>query len=201
MAIVDYSTLQTAVASWLQRSDLTSNIPDFISLFEACANRRLRVRQMEATATLTPASGAVALPDDYLSWRRVTWTGSPRIELEFVHPSVLQGYYPTSPADVPKLFTIEGSTLKVAPQDTTPLEFDYFQKIPSLSSGNTTNWLLTANPDLYLFGSLVEAHGFTVDFEKLAAWEMRRNEIFDEVIRLNNKTQGPAAIRVMAHTP
>ena len=63
---------------------------DFIALFEACANRRLRVRQQEATINLTPdANGAATLPADYLALRRVTWTGSPRVELAYVHPSYL----------------------------------------------------------------------------------------------------------------
>jgi hypothetical protein len=52
MAITTFAELKTAIASWLDRSDLTSTIPDFITLFESVANRRLRVRQMEKTITL-----------------------------------------------------------------------------------------------------------------------------------------------------
>ena len=77
MAITTYSELQSAIARWLARDDISGNIPDFITLFETAANRRLRVQQQEAVTTLTPSSGSVALPSDYLSWRRVTWTGSP----------------------------------------------------------------------------------------------------------------------------
>jgi hypothetical protein len=201
MAITDYSTLQAAVAAWLARDDLAANIPDFITLFEACANRRLRVRQMEATAMLAPSSGAAALPADYLMWRRLTWTGQPRVELEFVHPSILQAYYPSVPAGVPKLFTIEGATLKLRPTDDSPLEFDYFQKIPGLSPGNPGNWLLAAHPDLYLFGALVEAQGFNIDGEKLAGWKARRDELFEEIAALGRRTAAPSAIRVMGLTP
>jgi hypothetical protein len=201
MSITTYSELQTAIASWLARDDLAANIPDFITLFEACANRRLRVRQMEATAMLTPSAGAVALPADYLMWRRATWTGQPRIELEFVHPSILQAYYPTVPAGIPKLFTIEGATLKFRPTDDGTIELDYFQKIPALSAGNPGNWLLAAHPDLYLFGALVEAQGFNVDGEKLAGWKARRDELFEEIIALANRTAAPSAVRVMGLTP
>ena len=138
----------------------------------------------------------------------MTWIGSPRVELEYAHPSYLQAIYPTSPADVPRLFTIEGSTLKVRPLDATPLEFDYFQKIPALASvapgdGTQTNWLLTAHPDLYLFGSLVEAEMFGVNDERAPLWKARRDEIFDELDKLNHKTRGgaPGAVRVMGVTP
>jgi hypothetical protein len=181
MTIATYADLQTAVANWLARSDLAANIPDFIMIFEAVANRRLRVRQQESAATLTPSSGVATLPADYLTWRRVTWTGSTN------RP--------------PRLFTIEGATLTVAPSNDTALTFDYFQKVPALASGNPANWLLAAYPDLYLFGALAEAHGFVKDTESLTLWASRRNELFDEIERLDAKTRGPAGIRVMGATP
>lgn len=201
MTIASYSDLQTAIASWLARSDLTANIPDFIMIFEAVANRRLRTRQQELTATLTPSAGVATLPSDYLAWRRVTWTGSVPREMEYVHPSYLHALYPTLPAATPRLFTIEGSNLTVAPTDNTALTFDYFQKIAALSNSNTSNWLLAAYPDLYLFGSLAEAHGFVKDPDSLQLWAGRREAIFDEVEKLDAKTRGPSAIRVMGACP
>ena len=201
MTIATYSDLQSAVASWLARGDLSANIPDFIMLFEAVANRRLRVRQMESVAMLALSSGSGALPVDYLAWRRVTWTGATPRELEYVHPSYLRALYPTAPAGRPSLFTIEGATLTVRPSDDTALAFDYFQKIPALSNANPSNWLLAAYPDLYLFGALAEGHGFVKDADSLTLWAARRNELFDEIDRLDAKTRTPAAIRVMGATP
>jgi len=201
MTIATYSDLQAAVASWIARADLGANIPDFIALFEAVANRRLRLRQQESAATLVPSAGVAALPADYLAWRRVTWTGQTPRELEYVHPSYLHALYPTLPADIPRLFTIEGGSLTVAPTDSTALTFDYFQKMPSLSNSNPSNWLLAAAPDIYLFGALAEAHGFVKDAESLALWKSRRDELFDEIERLDVKTRGQAGIRVIGPTP
>jgi hypothetical protein len=201
MSITTYAELKTAVGNWLDHTLYTARVPEFIALFEATANRKLRVREQEATATLAPASGSVALPADYLAWRRVTWTGSPRVELQYVHPSYLQAAYPSSPTDVPRIFAIEGATLKVRPVDDTNLEFQYFQKIAALSDSATTNWLLTAHPDLYLFGSLVEAEMFGVNDERAPLWKARRDEIFDEIEKLSNKTRGAGAVRVMGVTP
>lgn len=195
MAITTYAELQTAMANWLARDDLTTYLPDFITLFEAAANRRLRVRQMETSTDLTPVAGVATLPTDYLQWRRVTWTGTTRRELEYVHPSYLQAAYPDTSAGSPNVFTIEGSSLMVRPVDNTDLEFDYFQKIPALSSG--VNWLLTAHPDVYLFGSLAEAQGFNVDFDKMLIWKQRRDEGFDEIEKLSAKSRGVGAIRIM----
>jgi hypothetical protein len=201
MTIQTYSDLQAAIASWIARADLAANIPDFIALFESVANRRLRLRQQESAATLAPSSGVAVLPADYLAWRRVTWTGQFARELEYVHPSYLHALYPMLPADVPRLFTIEGGNLTIAPTDDTGLTFDYFQKIPALSSTNPSNWLLATAPDLYLFGALAEAHGFVKDAESLALWKSRRDELFDEIDRLDVKTRGQSGIRVIGPTP
>lgn len=203
MSIATYAELRTAVENWLDHTLFTARIPEFITLFEAAANRRLRVRQQEALIVLAPSSGSAALPVDYLAWRRVTWTGSPRVELQYVHPSYLQAAYPSSPAATPRVFTVEGSVLKIRPIDDTALELDYFQKIPALASGSDTgtNWLLAAHPDLYLFGALVEAETFGVNDERAPLWKGRRDEIFDEVEKLSNRTRGTGAIRVMGATP
>lgn len=144
--------------------------------------------------------GIAALPSDYLAWRRVTWTGNPRIVLAYLAPDYFEAVYPTQPTDTPRFFKIEGSNLQVVPLNSTPLEFDYFAKIPSLQT-NTTNWLFTAYPDLYLFGSMVEAEAFGINDERMPMWKARRDEVFEEITRLDNRTRGPSAIRVFGPTP
>ena len=81
MAINTYSTLQTAVANWLDRNDLTDRIPEFISLAEATFNRTLRLRAMETTVSDTTPSGSKedALPSGYLQMREIHLTTSPVI--------------------------------------------------------------------------------------------------------------------------
>ena len=97
MAITTYAELQAAIGNWLDHGLFAARTPEFIALFEAAANRRLRVREQETSTTLVPSAGAVALPADYLMWRRLTWTGSTRVELQYVHPSYLQAAYPSAP--------------------------------------------------------------------------------------------------------
>ncbi len=200
MAFSTYSDFKDAVASWLSRSDLTAQIPDFITLFEAAAARKLQVRSMETSTTLTPdANGEVSLPSDYLSFRRVTWVGSTRVELEYVHPSLLQAYYPVTVSSIPRIFTIEGSTLKVRPLDSTAIEFDYFAKNAAVSS--SLNWLFTNYPDAYLFGTLYEAYMFQKDFDQAAPWMQRRDQVFDEISRQNFRSNAGMAIKVFGATP
>ena len=97
------------------------------------------------------------------------------------------------------MFTIEGTTIKVRPTGITTFEFDYYQKISALSG--TVNWLFSAHPDIYLFGSLVEANAFTEMPENAVLWKARRDEIFEEIERLDIKTKGGGRIRPVGSTP
>ncbi len=199
MALTTYAELQSAIATWLARDDLASHIPDFIALFEACANRRLRARQMETGVTLTLSSGAAPLPSDYLSWRRVTFAGSPRAELDYVAPSYFQAAYSDQAAGTPRVFTIGGAAVSVRPAADGPLEFNYYQTIAPL--GAAPNWLFAAHPDAYLFGALAEAQGFNLDTEKLALWKARRDEVFAEIESLARRSLGGGAIRTVGAMP
>jgi hypothetical protein len=126
---------------------------------------------------------------------------SPKIELEYVEPSYLQWAYPSNNAGTPQVFTIEASSIYIRPTTSDNLTFLYYAKIPALSDSNTTNWLLTAHPDVYLFGSMVEAELFGVNDSRAPLWKARRDEIFDEIERLATKSRGIGAIRVMGWTP
>ena len=53
MALNTYSALKTSVANWLNRTDLTDEIVDFISLTEADFNSKLRIRKMISETTIT----------------------------------------------------------------------------------------------------------------------------------------------------
>lgn len=202
MSITTYSELQTAVGNWIARDDLSAYVPDWITLFEAMINRRLRVRNMETATALTTTSGVASLPTDYLAWRRVTWTGNHYRELEYVHPSYLRARQPATTGGLPTIFTIEGASLIVDPvDDTSTVSIDYYQKVPALSVSNTTNWLLTAHPDLYLFGALTESGPFINSADSFALWKSRRDEIIAEIERLDFQTSAPSATRVMGMTP
>jgi len=50
MALGTYAQLKTSIADWLNRSDLTSAIADFITLAEADENVSIRVLKRESGA-------------------------------------------------------------------------------------------------------------------------------------------------------
>ena len=86
MAITTYSELKTAVANSLARTDLTTQIPDFISLAEARLSRELETRSQEkrAQATLTASDEFISLPTDMREIRQVKLNTTPNTVLEYM---------------------------------------------------------------------------------------------------------------------
>lgn len=168
---MDYSGLQTALADWSARTDLTSVIPSFIEFSTAMFNHGipdrgvapLRVREMETVADLTPTSGACTLPDDYLQYRRVVEKASIRRELQYIAPSYTDQQYPDRAGGLACDFTIIGSSLYMFPVSGNDIELTYYAAIPNLSDSATTNWLLTKQPNLYLHAGLVQLAMYTKD--------------------------------------
>ena len=61
-----YSELKTAIADFLNRSDLTTHIDTFINSTEAELNRRLRTKDMIVRAEATADGQYLTLPTDWL---------------------------------------------------------------------------------------------------------------------------------------
>jgi hypothetical protein len=202
MAITTYAELQTAVQTWLDRTDIAASAPDFITLAESFFQRNLRVRQMEATASLTPSSGSATLPTDFLTVKSVRRIGSPVTTLEPLEDEEWNRLYGTTTTSGPAShYYIFGSSIFFGPSDTTAMKLDYYQKIPVLSVSNTTNWLLTAYPDLYFFASLAEAEMFDKNQQTAAIWKGRRDEVCDEVQKQQFRMRGTAQIRLQGPRP
>jgi hypothetical protein len=151
MAISTYSELKTAVASWLNRSDLTTSIPDFVTLAEADIRRDVRVQAMESVATGTLTGETLAHPTRYTEARRLT-VG------EYVYTYKLPADYTEAVRNdsTDYIYTSIGQSLYIlngASGDDYTLT--YSASFAALSGASDTNWLLTNNPDIYLFGSLV----------------------------------------------
>jgi len=66
MALSTYTELKASVADWLNRTDLTTIIPDFIALAEAQIERTLRTRQMIVRTTASIDTEYSAVPADFL---------------------------------------------------------------------------------------------------------------------------------------
>jgi len=174
MSIANYSDLQAAVASWLNRGDLATNITDFITLAECQLNSDLDARAMESKTTLATVAGTntVALPIDMLEMRRLQVLGSYNQPLSYRTPDEIGIDFASNTAGTPAVFTVIGANIELAPVPDAvySLELTYQQRLPALSVSNPTNWLLTSWPNAYLYASLLAATPFIMNDARLSVW-------------------------------
>ena len=191
MAITTYSELQAAIADWLNRSDLTARIPDFIALAETRINRDLRAREQQVIATANVDTPFFALPGDFLEFKsfRITDTGGSAFELMLSTPEQISAALAeSSVSNTPRFVTIIGDQFQLwpSPDQMYVGSLAYVRKVPALSDAAPTNWLLSDAPDVYLYGALMAAGPFLRDNEALVTFKALFDEAL-EAIRVADK--------------
>ena len=174
MALTTYTELKASIADWLNRSDLTATIPDFISLAEAQVERTLRTRQMIVRANAYFDAQYGAVPDDFLETKSLKLTSTnPQTPLQFLSIDALDNEAANYTASgKPKFFGVVGGQFRIVP---TPdanytIELTYYAKLTKLSGSVASNWLLASNPDIYLYGSLLQAAPYLQDDARIQTW-------------------------------
>ena len=174
MALTTYAELKTSIGDWLNRSDLTSVIPDFISLAEAQIERTLRARQMIVRANASFDAQYGAVPSDFLETKSLNLTSTnPQTPLEFLSIDALdQKAAEYTASGKPRFFGVVGGQLRIVPtpDSTYTTELTYYAKLSKLSTSNTSNWLLSSSPDIYLYGSLLQAAPYLQDDARIQTW-------------------------------
>lgn len=171
MNVVDYSTLQAAVADTLARADLTSSIPGFIRLAEADLSRQLRVRQMMSTASGTSVGNTITLPVDFREMQGLYVTfGGLKLPLFALPPNALAenaNYFGGPPTG----YVMQGDSIVLVngPGDM-DYSFTYFASIPALSDANQQNWLIQREPGLYLYATLTYSAPHLDNDERIQVW-------------------------------
>lgn len=192
MAITTYSELKTAIADWLNRSDLASAIPNFISLAEAQMSRQIRHRKMVTRATATMDTPYFAVPADWKETIRFQLNTNPVTPLLYVTPEQLledsQGY---SSAGQPMFFTTIGQQFEVLPQPdgSYDAELLYYSKLPALSDAAPTNWLLTESPDIYLYGALAQSAPYLKEDERTGIWAGLYQKFVDDMMLADERAR------------
>jgi hypothetical protein len=192
MALNTYAGMQDAIARWLRRTDLTSAIPDFISLAETRFNRELRLRAMETVVSGTLSTATLSVPSDMIELERlVLYPTNREVELEYFPPKNMQKYAGMSA--LPFAFTTINQQIYVGPAPDSAYAYSlfYIAKIPPLSASLTTNFLLTAAPDVYLYASLLEAAPYLKEDGRIALWEQAYNNSIAKVQHQDDQQQYP----------
>ena len=193
MSFATYSDLKTSIAGYLARSDLTSQIPDFITFAENRLRRELRIRQMlKSVTTVTVASDAtVEIPSDFLEIRDFVVMTNPIQPLSYSSPSALSNDQRTSQVGVPKSYTILASEFQLtpAPDGIYTLKLLYFSAPAYLSDTNTSNVFLTTAPDALLYASLVEAEPYLMNDARINTWGSMYDRAISSLTKSDESTQ------------
>lgn len=173
MPITNYTELQTAVADFLNRDDLTATIPTFIDMAEASLNRDLRHWRNENRAIAPVNSRYSALPSDFVEPIRMELADDKtRVTLMSHYEMQQQREVTNDKVGKPINYNITQGEIELfpTPDGTYNLEMYYYGKIPELSASNATNTILTNFPDAYLYGSLIHTAPYLGDDQRTQVW-------------------------------
>jgi hypothetical protein len=185
MTITNYGTLKTAIADTLNRQDLTSVIPQFVSLAQAQFNRKIRSHRQITRGSLTIDAQFEALPADWLETIRITMDANPIRVLTQISMDDLTRYRTAidNTTDAPVYFAHNGIDIELFPTPSTSYtaEISYYARLTALSADGDTNWLLTNHPDVYLYGSLVHTAPYLKDDTRIVLWSGLLDQALDQI--------------------
>ena len=202
MALANYTDLQASVADFLNRSDLTTVIPDFITMTESDINRSLRVREMSVRTRAPIDAQYVKLPPDFLGMRNIELLTSPVTPLEYRNLQNLDIHRVGDATGKPIYYSVTQNNIEFAPipDSEYTLEIVYYQKVPALSV-NTTNWLLDNHPDAYLYGTLMQSAPYLQADERIGIWAGRYQQIIDQIVASDEKAKFSGETPAITFTP
>ena len=202
MALSNYTELQASVADFLNRSDLTSVIPDFITLSEADFNRSIRVREM-SVRTRGPIDGQyVKLPPDFLEMRNIELLTDPVTHLAYKNLQNLDLHRAADSTGRPLYYSIMQNNIEFAPvpDGDYTVEIVYYQKVPALAV-NSTNWLLDNHPDAYLYGSLMHSAPYLHADERVGLWAGKYSQIIQQIKTSDENAKFSGSTPSVSFTP
>lgn len=191
MAITNYSELKSAIADWLDRTDLTDSIPDFITLAETRHRRDFKLRRMETRVTANTVADTeyYTLPDNFVAMRNIQLNTDPKTALEYLTPEQMDRIYAGSNKGKPKAYSIIGDNIQLRPLPDSAYEIEmlYYKYFTPLSDSNTTNDMLTYHPDAYLYGALVEAEPYLQNDKRIQTWASFYDRAKKDIIDSNER--------------
>ena len=180
-----YAELKTAIANYLNRSDLTSDIDTFIDNVEAELNRRLRTKDMIKRATATADSQYLTVPTDWIEAINVEITSndfSPLFQQSIESLDVYRKSNNNSTGQ-PIYFAMVDDSIELAPTPDAEytLQLTYYAKISALSDSNTSNFVSVSHPDVYLYGALKHASIFLMEDERIPMFTQQFEKALEEM--------------------
>lgn len=181
MSLDTYEGLIAEVALLLNKTNLNAQIPSFIRLFEAQANRRIKHYRMQAVQTFTLDGSPRSLP---CGFKGVEAFKAGDYAMTYATPDMLDDIRDCNGAwnGAPLYYSIVGDRIIFSPSAG---EHDavmrYWQGIQSLGDTQRCNWLLEENPDVYLYGAALQAAPYLRDDDRINMWRTFVEEAYASI--------------------
>lgn len=209
MSLSNFSELKTSIGDFLNRGDLASVIPDFITLAEAQMARRFVSRAKmglsiprrlvkRSETTLATNDEFVACPSDFLGPRSFILESDPITVLTYLDPVSFTAMKERDQwTGAPKYYTVIGSEFQFYPvvDQSYTGELHYIYRIAALSDSASTNWLLTAYPDIYLYGALTASAPYLKDDGRVQVWGTLFQSAIEDVCEADPLPPSQAVLR------
>lgn len=187
MALDTYGGLKTSVAAWLARADLTATVPDFILLAHKQLMRDLRghLRLQARNPSFALSGEYVQVPDDFLEVVSFRPNVNYAKAMTFAPNDTMNTT--TASAGTPLEFSmvsganIENFRFAPVPSASMTATLEYYTKLPFFQTDGDTNWILDDHPDLYLYGSLLQATAYLQGDQRLGVWAQAYSSSLDSV--------------------
>jgi hypothetical protein len=198
MSLGDYTALVGEAATWLHRADITTaQVGVFVQLFESDFNAQMRVRQMEQETSQISTAGYLQHPTNWLNWKQIRGTnGGVSYNLEPVtdESAVNLTAGESGPS---RLYKVRGSKTYLYPNTGGTFPATYYEGV-ALTSG--TNWLLSAFPGAYLYGTLLQATAFIVDDPRVSLWQNAYEQNLERIREASRRGEWSGQAMMPNHT-
>lgn len=183
MALDTITGLTQAVIDWSNAGLTTLQANDCITLGENRVYRELRVRQMEASTTISISNGLATVPSDYIEIKNAYLSNSPSRALKRTTVDrIYQDYPQRSATGEPQYIARDGSSFIFGPNAGSgySVVLKYYAK-PATVVGSTLTGITLASPELLLFSALCEVEPFTGRDNRTALWEQKYQYVKTQV--------------------
>jgi hypothetical protein len=188
-----YAELKDQVRNFINKPDIDQTIDTFIDLAEADIARKVRHWKMEKRATVQLDDQYSRVPTDWLESIRFYLSGGDTYELELASRAELLNRRMNSvnTSGRPKYYTMSDGAFEIypTPDAAYTAELLYFSQNTALSDENTSNWLLSDYPDVYLYGTLAHTAPFLGEDQRLPIWAQLYQSALDGVNMASEKAR------------
>lgn len=171
-----FGDVKTLVKDYLARSDVDSYLDRWVQNGQRHLERRLRIREMQATQTYSSVSSdTLSLPSKFLEDIGLFYKDSNGdfrpLSRKRDLSSLRMETNLSADFTKPRMYTALGDKIFLSSTPSS-VDFDliYFQAFDQLSADADTNWLTDNEPDLLVHAGLLFAQPFIIEDQRIEVW-------------------------------